>query len=67
MALKKRPITSDDPDTERIYSHFDEQIKDLDSRTIASITKLSSDADLAAVITKLNDIVDKINNSGISG
>lgn len=66
MELKKRPIKSGDADTERIYSHFDEQLQRLDDRRIGQITKLSSSADSATVIAKLNEIIDSLNSSELT-
>jgi len=70
--LRKRPfkvIKQEDispEQLERIYSHYDDRILELDKRRIGQVPVVSTAATLSDVITRLNELLAKLNASDLT-
>lgn len=73
-SLKKRPVRLNRPEDmsienlERINTHFDDRIRELDERRIAPISKISdtSTATTQEIAEKLNELIDALNKSNLT-
>ena len=51
------------PVLEKIFGHYDKQLKTIDNRRISQITTLATTATTSEIISKINEIITALNGS----